>query len=103
MRQDLPASALRTDRLSQPTPPLLFNSCHFPRRSFFLFSKQEVQPTRIGHRSYAPADADTTEPELLGKLLSAARNAEQKTTLVFTHDAFTKLCRAADREGNTQF
>lgn len=74
-----------------------------PKRGFFLFSKQEVQPTRIGHRSYTLADADTTEPELLGKLLGAARSAEQKTTLVFTHDAFAKLCRAADREGNAQF
>lgn len=74
-----------------------------PKRGFFLFARQEVLPERIGCRSHTPADADMTESELLGKLLSAARGADRKTTLVFTHDAFTRLCRAADRDGASQF
>lgn len=73
-----------------------------PRRGFFSFGNQEVQPARITCRSYSPEEAGTDESRLLAKLLRAARGADQKTTLVFTHDAFVQLCRSANSDGISQ-
>lgn len=73
-----------------------------PKRGFFSFGKQEVQPARITCCSYSPEEAGTDESRLLAKLLSTARGADQKTTLVFTHDAFVQLCRSANSDGISQ-